>query len=264
MARGMAARLAEASAQGPGAAQGAGLGAERRFGPADAGSLAARYSDAPAEALLAAAFTDPAWGRVCVVSSFGAESAVLLDMVAQVDRAAPVLFVDTGRLFPETLAYARALSAHLGLSDVRWISPEAEELARLDPRALRWSYDPDGCCDVRKVRPLARALQGFDCWISGRKRYQAETRANLPKVEADGVRLKLNPLADWPAAAIAARAAARKLPPHPLVAEGYPSIGCMPCTTRVAPGEDPRAGRWRGWDKTECGIHAPPGSEPAF
>ncbi len=242
-----------------------GLGAAgRRFGPGDAGWLAAHAANASAEALVAAVLQDGAWGRVAVVSSFGAESAVLLDIVAEVNRAAPVLFVDTGRLFPETLVYARDLAAHLGLADVRWISPDMDEVARVDPKALRWSYDPDGCCAVRKVAPLARALEGFDTWISGRKRFQADTRAQLAKVEADGGRLKVNPLADWSAAMLAGRAAERRLPPHPLVAEGYPSIGCMPCTTRVQPGEDPRAGRWRGWDKTECGIHAPPGSEPAF
>lgn len=236
----------------------------QRYGPADAGWLAAHAANASAEALVAAVLGDAAWGRVAVVSSFGAESAVLLDLVAEVRRDVPVLFVDTGRLFPETLAYARDLARHLGLQDVRWIAPDAGELARVDGKGLRWSYDPDGCCEVRKVRPLARALAGFDSWISGRKRFQADTRAAMAKVEADGARLKVNPLADWSAAMLAARAAERRLPPHPLVAEGYPSIGCVPCTTKVQPGEDPRAGRWRGWDKTECGIHAPPGSEPAF
>ncbi|WP_448585660.1 phosphoadenylyl-sulfate reductase [Thermaurantiacus sp.] len=238
----------------------------RRFGPGDAGWLAAHFANASAEAAVAAVLTDPAWGRVAVVSSFGAESAVLLDLVAQVDRGATVLFVNTGRLFPETLAYARDLARHLALCDVRWLEPDPAELAARDPHELRWSYDPDGCCAIRKVAPLAVALEGFDTWVSGRKRFQARTRDGLAKVEADGPRLKVNPLADWSAAMLAARMAERGLPPHPLVAEGYPSIGCMPCTTKVAPGEDPRAGRWRGWDKTECGIHrpVPPGSDPVF
>ncbi|MCS6987753.1 MAG: phosphoadenylyl-sulfate reductase [Sphingomonadaceae bacterium] len=203
-------------------------------------------------------------GRVAVVSSFGAESAVLLDMVAAVDRAAPVLFVNTLRLFPETLAYARELSRHLGLKDVRWLVPEQARLEERDPRALRWSYDPDGCCHVRKVEPLEAALTEFDCWISGRKRYQSATRAGLPKMERDAAgRLKLNPLADWTAEKLRAYAMRRGLPPHPLVAAGYLSIGCQPCTSRVRPGEDPRAGRWRGWDKTECGIHGP-AHDPVF
>ena len=198
---------------------------------------------------------------MAVVSSFGAESAVLLDLVAQVNPDAPILFVDTGRLFEETLSYARDLTAHLGLGDVRWIRPDAAVLAASDPKLLRWSYDPDGCCAVRKVAPLERALEGFDAWVTGRKRHQAATRSDLPRVEADGRHLKLNPLADWSAGQVVAWQAARRLPPHPLVAEGYPSIGCAPCTSKVAPGEDPRAGRWRGWDKTECGIH---GNEPVF
>jgi phosphoadenosine phosphosulfate reductase len=111
------------------------------------------------------------------------------------------------------------------------------------------------------VAPLDAALGAFDTWITGRKRHQSATRVALPRVEADRQWLKLNPLADWAGADVAAWQAARRLPPHPLVAEGYPSIGCAPCTSKVEPGEDPRAGRWRGWDKTECGIH---GNEPVF
>jgi phosphoadenosine phosphosulfate reductase len=233
------------------------------FGPDDAGFLAAAYADRPAEALLSDVLTNGRFGRVAVVSSFGADSAVLLDLVAEIDPGTPILFVNTLRLFPETIFYARDLARHLGLQDVRWLVPEQERLEARDPRALRWSYDPDGCCEVRKVEPLAAALAGFDGWISGRKRHQARTRADLPKVEADGARLKYNPLADWTAEAVQARAALRAIPPHPLVAEGYPSIGCQPCTSRVQPGEDPRAGRWRGWDKTECGIHQP-ADDPVF
>jgi phosphoadenosine phosphosulfate reductase len=237
----------------------------RPYGPGDAEWLSAHFANASAEAMVAAALTDPGFGRVAVVSSFGAESAVLLDLVAQVDAGVPVLFVNTGRLFPETISYALDLSAGLGLKDVRWLEPDGAVLAAKDPHDLRWSYDPDGCCAIRKVDPLARAIMGFDSWISGRKRFQSGTRAGLSKVERDGDRLKINPLADWGSDRLAAHMAARGLPPHPLVAEGYPSIGCSPCTTKVAPGEDPRAGRWRGWDKTECGIHAPlPGSEPSF
>lgn len=233
------------------------------LGQADADRLARFYADLPAERLMADALAGGRFGRVAVVSSFGAESAVLLDLVARIAPDAPVLFVNTLRLFPETLSYARDLAAHLGLSQVRWLIPEQTRLEVRDPKALRWSYDPDGCCEVRKVEPLAEALSAFDGWISGRKRHQSGTRAGLPKVEWDGVRLKLNPLADWSAARLRAHAAERALPPHPLVGEGYPSIGCQPCTSRVMPGEDPRAGRWRGWDKTECGIHGGD-SSPVF
>ena len=233
------------------------------YGPGDAARLSARFEGASAAALLEAVLTDPRFGRVALVSSFGADSAVLLHLASRIDRSVPVLLLETGKLFPETLAYAEQLAAHLGLSDVRQIRPEAATLAARDPAGLRWSWDPDGCCAMRKVAPLESALMDFDLSISGRKRHQAETRAALALFEADGPRLKANPLAGWTRAMLAAHMAAHALPPHPLVASGYASIGCSPCTSPVRPGEDPRAGRWRGWDKTECGIHGR-GSEPAF
>lgn len=194
-------------------------------------------------------------GRVAMVSSFGADAAVLLDLVAEVAPSIPVLFVDTDRLFGETLRHRDRLVERLGLTDVRTIGPDPAEVAAQDPEGLLWHADADACCRIRKVEPLARAIEPFDAWISGRKRFQAATRSEIPSFEADGRRIKINPLATWSAEALALRVAARDLPAHPLVAEGYPSIGCMPCTDRVAPGEDARAGRWRGQDKTECGIH---------
>jgi phosphoadenosine phosphosulfate reductase len=208
--------------------------------------------------MLAAILGEGLAGRVAVVSSFGAESAVLLHLVAAADPTTPVLFLETGKHFPETLAYRDALTAHLGLTDVRNLVPDPAELAARDAQGQRWQYDPDGCCAIRKVAPLQRALADFDATITGRKAFQAATRAALPRVErdADG-RLKLNPLIDWNAADIAAYACAHDLPAHPLVAAGYPSIGCAPCTASVAPGADPRSGRWAGFDKTECGIHVP-------
>jgi len=193
--------------------------------------------------------------KIAVVSSFGAESAVLLDLVAEVAPSVPVLFVDTDKLFGETLRYRDLLVARLGLTDVRTIGPEAAAVAVADPKGILWHADADACCHLRKVEPLAKTIVAFDAWISGRKRFQAATRAAIPTFEADGPRIKINPLATWSPEALAERIAARGLPPHPLVVEGYPSIGCMPCTDRVAPGEDARAGRWRGQAKTECGIH---------
>lgn len=194
-------------------------------------------------------------GEVAVVSSFGAESAVLLDLVAEVDPTIPVLFVDTDKLFGETLRHRDRLAERLGLTDVRSIGPDPRAVAEEDPEGLLWHADSDACCRIRKVEPLARAIAPFSAWISGRKRFQAATRTEIPTFEADGRRIKVNPLATWSPEALTERVAARELPAHPLVAQGYPSIGCMPCTDRVAPGEDARAGRWRGKDKTECGIH---------
>lgn len=240
----------------------AALNTPTHWQPADAEQLNAHYAD-NAEQALHDVLTDPAFGPTALVSSFGAESAVLLHLASRIAPQTPVLFVETGWLFPETLAYAESLSAHLGLKDVRWLRPDPATLAEKDPKRLRWSYDPDGCCAIRKVAPLDAALVDFAITLSGRKRHQAATRQNLRLFEADGPRLKMNPLADWDAARLAAYAATHALPPHPLVAEGYPSIGCSPCTSRVQPGEDPRAGRWRGWDKVECGIHNP-ADDPVF
>ncbi|HEY6868422.1 MAG TPA: phosphoadenylyl-sulfate reductase [Novosphingobium sp.] len=247
-----------------------------RFTAADAERLNAQFRDVPTVDWLGAVLRQRLAGEIAVVSSFGAESAVLLHLVAQIDPATPVLFIDTGKHFPETLAYRDLLVARLGLTDLRVLTPDPELLARRDESGLRWSYDPDGCCEIRKVAPLARALEQFDASLTGRKAFQASTRANLPRFELDTSdalgRLKVNPLIDWSADDIAAYFAEHDLPPHPLVAEGYPSIGCSPCTSKVAPGEDPRSGRWKGWDKTECGIHVPgqpdgelpPGFDPVF
>ena len=218
--------------------------------------LNARFSSRPAEAALEHALSG-AIGRVAMVSSFGADSAVLLHMLARIDRAAPVLFIDTLMLFPETLGYQRDLAGYLGLTDIRVIGPAREELFAEDTDALLHRADPDGCCDLRKARPLERALDGFDGWITGRKRVQGGARATLDLFERDAAtgRVKVNPLAGWDARQIAAYMDRHALPRHPLVARGYLSIGCAPCTGPVAPGEDARAGRWRGQDKTECGIH---------
>jgi phosphoadenosine phosphosulfate reductase len=222
-----------------------------------AAGLQRRLGYAPPARVVAAALRELFPGRIAVVSSFGAESAVLLHLVAALDRATPVLFVDTGRHFIETLDYRDRLVAHLGLTGLRSIGPTAEEVARLDADASRAVWDPDGCCAFRKAAPLERALAGFDAWITGRKRFQASTRVDLPVFEADGVHVKVNPLASWSAADIAGYVARHRLPPHPLVAQGFASIGCAPCTSAVFSGEEARAGRWRGFEKTECGIHRP-------
>ncbi len=217
-------------------------------------ALRLTYADAsPVDVLagIVAEFPD----QVALVSSFGAEAAVLLHMVSQVDRDLPVLMIDTLMLFEETLTYQRELSDHLGLANVQHIRPDGEDLARVDPRGDLHRRDPDACCVVRKVVPLERALGRWPVTISGRKRFQASTRSDLSVFETDGDSLKVNPLAHWSAQDLRDYMIRHDLPLHPLVAQGYPSIGCLPCTTRVAPGEDHRAGRWRGSEKIECGIH---------
>jgi phosphoadenosine phosphosulfate reductase len=236
-----------------------------RFREADAVRLNRLFHGNDTLEMLTSVLKDGLAGDVAVVSSFGAESAVLLHLVSRIDPAIPVLFLETGKHFSETLAYRDLLAGRLGLTDLRNLTPDADALKAKDESGLRWSYDPDGCCEIRKVIPLAKAVAGFDATITGRKGFQAASRANLPRFEIDTSdaqgRLKINPLIDWSAEAIAAYVALHDLPPHPLVAEGYPSIGCSPCTSKVAAGEDPRAGRWRGWDKTECGIHLPGGPD---
>lgn len=221
---------------------------------------AAQLNDAlaqasPAEIVSAA---QRAVGRhdVAVASSFGIESATLLKIVADVDPSIPVLFLDTGWLFTETLAYRDTLVAQLGLTDVRTIAPSPDAVEAKDPARDLWSIDPDACCHLRKVEPLAEVLAPFAAWINGRKRYHGGERAAIPLVEADGTRLKFNPLARTTPAEIAKMFRAWRLPRHPLAGQGFTSVGCMPCTHRTRSGESVRAGRWHDQVKTECGIHS--------
>lgn len=197
----------------------------------------------------------PETGRTVLVSSFGADSAVLLHMVAQIDKGTPVLFLDTLMLFPETIQYQADLTVALGLWNVRILRPDEHALTARDPDGALHKSDTDACCALRKTAPLNAALEGFDSWITGRKRHQAGTRAALDLFEADAGRIKINPLAHWTPLDVRNYLERHALPLHPLVKQGYPSIGCAPCTSPVAAGEDPRAGRWRGQAKTECGIH---------
>jgi phosphoadenosine phosphosulfate reductase len=206
-----------------------------RFDEADAIRLNRMFRAADAGEVLEAVLKEGIAGDVAVVSSFGAESAVLLHLVAEVAPATPVLFLDTDKHFPETLAYRDELISHLGLIDLRNLTPDTEELAKKDENGLRWSWDPDGCCEIRKVKPLAKALSGFDASLTGRKSFQTSDRANLPRFEIDRTdalgRLKVNPLIDWSMADIEDYFEKYGLPRHPLVAQGYPSIGCSPCTS---------------------------------
>ena len=195
-------------------------------------------------------------GRIAVVSSLGAESVVLLHQVALIDPTTPVLFLNTGKLFGETLRYRDRLQDVLGLTDIRAIGPHPDDRNAQDPEGTLWSRNPDACCHFRKVVPLSRAVAGFCATITGRKRFQTAARASMDRVELADGRFRINPLMDWSLDDLNGYIEANNLPKHPLVMDGYPSIGCMPCTRRVAAGEGYRAGRWAGLDKDECGIHS--------
>ncbi|WP_024507694.1 phosphoadenylyl-sulfate reductase [Bradyrhizobium sp. ARR65] len=217
--------------------------------------LARALADASPADVIAAAVRTVGRDKLALVSSFGTESAALLKVMADVDPAIPVIFLDTGWIFEETLAYRDTLIQTLGLRDVRSIKPSAEALSREDPNGDLWFSNPDACCRIRKVEPLAQALKPFDAWLNGRKRFQGGLRAAIPVVEDDGARLKFNPFANISRADIEAIYKTANLPQHPMLAAGFLSVGCMPCTSRTEAGEDARAGRWRGRAKTECGIH---------
>ena len=219
-------------------------------------ALNARYRHHSATAVLEHALSDPELGQVALVSSFGAESVVLLHLVSVLAPQTPVIFVDTRMLFPETLEYQRELAEKLHLCDIRTIRARKTRTDFDDPDGTLHQYSTDACCNLRKVEPLEHALQGFDGWITGRKRFQNADRGVLDFFENEGdFRIKVNPLAHWGREDLDDYITNNNLPRHPLVAKGYPSIGCAPCTSPVKPGEDPRAGRWRGQAKTECGIH---------
>lgn len=219
--------------------------------PLDVNHLIARYGHLDGVELLAALVGELP-GKLAVTSSFGAESAVLLDLVSQVDAGLPVIFLDTNELFDETLDYRYQLERRLGLTNVVAVRPDQEELRLAEDL---WRDDPDRCCELRKVRPLARAVKGFDALVDGRKRAHGFERQHLATIEDGGGVAKISPLANWTAADIEAHFVKRNLPRHPLVAQNYRSIGCWPCTRPVDPGAPARSGRWAGRGKSECGIH---------
>lgn len=226
----------------------------------DAESLLAKFGDLKGEALLEKMIKDVFPDRLAVASSFGSESVVLLDLVAKVDPSTPILFGNTLKLFPETLAYVHQLVDVLGLTNIQHLKPELSVTQHEDSEDMLWRSNPDRCCEIRKVVPFQNGLEGFDAWVTGRKRFQSSTRSVLPVIEQDGERVKLNPLADWTSDDIQAYITEKGLPEHPLKKHGYLSLGCSTCTRPVKEGEDQRAGRWSGRDKIECGIHFVNGS----
>jgi len=219
-------------------------------------ALNGMFDEMDAQGVLRQAVTDVLAGDVAIVSSFGADSVVLLHMVSEIDPGLPIYFLETGKHFPETLAYVATLKQRLGLTNVVSLRPDPADLAQFDPLGTLWETDPDSCCHIRKTEPLEPALEKFGGWVTGRKRYQTRERGVLPHFElTSDDRIKVNPLAYWSDADVIAYREAHGLPEHPLYAKGFRSIGCAPCTSAVIDGEDARAGRWRGLDKKECGIH---------
>ena len=208
--------------------------------------------------LLAPLVTDLFCGNIALVSSFGAESAALLHMAASIDRSLPVITLDTGMLFAETIAYRTQLTDLLGLTDVRIAMPPADVVRLLDGAGSLHRRDPDRCCQIRKVAPLEIALTGFKAWISGRKRYHGGVRGDVSTLEEQDGRLQIDPLARFTRLEIEAYLDRYRLPRHPLVEKGFLSIGCAPCTAQCGSADNPRAGRWSGLPKAECGIHRPP------
>lgn len=217
--------------------------------------LNAELRDATAEEIMAVAVGREFPGRVALLTSFGAESAVGLHMVAKIAPETPVLFLDTERHFEPTLQYRDRLAKRLGLTDVRSLKPDRPE--REDAKGDLWRTDPDLCCAVRKVRPLQAALTGFEALITGRKRFHGGSRLRLPVFEIVDGTVRINPFAGWAAEDVDAYYAAHALERHPLVEGGFDSIGCWPCTQPSARDQGARAGRWAGLEKTECGIHLP-------
>lgn len=218
-------------------------------------ALRSDYGDLDGADLVRAMIGQAFPGRIAVTSSLGIEAAVTLHLVAKVDRATPVLVLDTGYLFPETRAYGERLIERLRLTDVRTLHPAAADVTSADPNGDLHRRDPDACCDIRKVRPLTAGLDGFDAWITGRKRVHGGGRAGLETIEDDGRLFKINPLAHWSAERVQDHFDTFALPRHPLESAGFSSVGCTHCTSRPPPGAGLRAGRWQGQSKTECGIH---------
>ena len=217
-------------------------------------ALLATHGKAPAEKVLLTTF-ETFEDRFALVSSFGAESAVLLHIASTISKTIPVLFLDTGKLFPETIAYRDKLIEHLDLRDVRILTPDESDLTLHDPKGLLHQHQTNQCCYIRKVVPLDKALEGFDAWASGRKRFQSAKRDTLEHFEASDNRVKVNPMAHWTKDDVGFYLDFHNLPRNPLIDQGYRSIGCAPCTDPVTLEEDDRAGRWRTSNKTECGIH---------
>ena len=222
----------------------------------DLKAISGRFEASSPEAVLQ-------WGirefgsEIALVTSFGAEGCVLIDMLAQSSRATRILYLDTDLLFPETYSLCQRLQERYGVVITRHATQlSLDEQAKTYGEKL-WENNPDECCRLRKVEPLREALAGLSAWVTGLRREQSRSRAHIDNVEWDekfGL-VKINPLAYWSTEEVWAYIRKNDVPFNPLYEKQYTSIGCVPCTTPVQIGEDPRAGRWRGKGKTECGLH---------
>ena len=213
------------------------------------------YEQKDAEGLLTSMIEKEFLGKIAAVSSFGADSAVLLSLISKVSKETPIIFLETGKHFPETLEYRDLLISKLGLTNVRSVKPSSADLIEDDPRGELWNINTDYCCHIRKVLPLEKSLDSFEAWITGRKRFQSRSREQLQTFELIGKQIKVNPLATWNSAQLKEYFVKHNLPKHPLILKNYLSIGCAPCTSPVTVGCDQRSGRWADKKKTECGIH---------
>jgi phosphoadenosine phosphosulfate reductase len=211
----------------------------------------------PEEILAAAAARFP--GRIQLANSFGAEDCVLVDVIGRAKLGIGVFTLDTGYLFAETYTLWTRLEERYGVR-IEGLKPDAPLVQPGQPPP--WELDPDGCCNVRKVVPLRTQLGRLDAWVTGIRRDQTPDRANAKVLEWDGRfgLVKVNPLAAWTSERVSEHVRRFEVPINPLHEQGYLSIGCAPCTSPVRPGEDPRSGRWRGREKTECGLHVRPGT----
>ena len=214
-----------------------------------------KYSKLNAVNILKVMIKDIFHNKIVVTSSFGAESVVILHLVSKVDLNTPIIFLNTGKLFPETLEYVNTLRRKLKLNKIKILNPDFEELQIQDEKNDLYKMNPDLCCQIRKVIPLQKALKNFDAWINGRKRFHDFERKNIKQIEKVNGLIKINPLYDWSFKDIQNYININKLPEHPLVKKGYKSIGCIPCTNKVADDKAHRSGRWINNKKTECGIH---------
>ncbi len=227
--------------------------------------LKQKYGELEAIDLLRVMISDVFKGKIALISSFGADAALLLELVSEIDNKTPILFLETDKHFLETLEYVETLKNKLNLQNLHFLTPDPEMLKRIDTNGDLWNSNPDRCCWLRKVEPLDRAVKelGIEALITGRKRYQNSERSSLSTIELDDKNIfRINPLANWDKARQKQEFTARNLPQHPLLEKGYLSIGCAPCTSIVKAGEDERAGRWRhttkdNEQKTECGLHLP-------